>query len=237
MLKENKSAQEKSVAVSALLIIVAWIFISIFFGFGPPPGNPAGWVEREAEQKTRYEILVFAGILISVAFSILHRVLTQVSENVYSTIGITAIAIAAPLFVLNMAFWGNYLTEAFKIFTSSGTRNRPDWYLPIRELFSEVSTIEVALIYIATACFAIAFKNNGWFKSRAAKMYALFSLIGMLLDLIPSGGFEPLKVAGYFVSIPAIPFVMPYLMAIQLLLTKTISTKAIHFNEGKKNAK
>jgi hypothetical protein len=223
-LRSNDSLQTKYIACSSLLIITAWIFISIFFGFGPPPETIGMWIERSGEQQIRYAILILAGILITISYSILRGALEQTGENFYSRLGIIIISIAIPLYILNMAFWGGFLTSAFKSFISTPEK-RPDWYDPLRALFGEISTVEVALIYLATGAFLVSFKKAGWINPSTVKIYLIVSLVAMFLDLIPGDSLIPLKFAGYFVSIPAIPFVIPYLMAIQLLINLHSYTK------------
>ncbi|WP_157618270.1 hypothetical protein [Spirosoma spitsbergense] len=122
-----------------------------------------------------------------------------------------------PLFMLNMIYWGSYLTESFKLFVDAASPKRPDWYLPLRALFAWISSIEVALIYLATASFAVSLGRVGWLKPMACRVYIGMNLLGFFLCVLPSFSIEPLTIAGYAVSIPAIPFVMPFLMGVNLL--------------------
>ncbi|MFD2937660.1 hypothetical protein [Spirosoma flavum] len=87
----------------------------------------------------------------------------------------------------------------------------------MRALFSWISGVEVALLYLTTAAFGLALQSASWFKSKACRLYVFFSLVGALLSVLPSFSFEPMVIATYLVSIPAIPFIMPYLMALNLL--------------------
>lgn len=45
----------------------------------------------------------------------------------------------------------------------------------------------------------------------------IFSLVGAFMSISPSFSVEPLEIVTYLVSIPAFPFIMPYLMALNLL--------------------
>ena len=216
-LVRGQAGDKKRLAVVASFLIVPWILISIFAGIGPLPANSAEWVATATEQQIRYNILIACGVLLACGLVLLRAYLKATGEDFYSLLGITAIGIAMPLFILNMAFWGSYLTEAFKLFVASGSEKRPDWYLPVRGLFESVSMIEVALIYLATMAFAEALKWAGLFRASACNWYILLSAAGLVLSLLPASVPGPLAIASFAVSIPAIPFIMPYLMAVNLL--------------------
>ena len=208
---------KKYLAATALLLLVPWVLFSVFFGMGPPPITALGWVSTAVEQQVRYALLLIGGVVATLGFGGLKEQLKDAGERFYSQIGLTAMLIAAPIFILNMTFWGSYLVEAFKIFAALDPTKRPEWYLPIRAQFGLISAVEVSLIYAATAAFAASLKTVGWFKPAACRIYILVSSLGFLLTVLPSTLPEPFATAGYLVSIPAIPFIMPYLIGINLL--------------------
>lgn len=214
-----RSADEtrKTFAGAALLLISPWVLFTVFTGMGPPPDTAAGWVASATEQQVRYMLLIGGGVLAAMGFALLNNSLQTVGEKFYSLLGFTAISVAIPLFMINMAFWGSFLSEAFRIFENSHLKNRPDWYFPIRALFATISLVETGLIYLATAAFAASLRRAGWMAPTASHTYILISLLGMGLNLVPSSFPEPFATLGYLVSIPAFPFIMPYLMAINLL--------------------
>lgn len=123
-----------------------------------------------------------------------------------------------PFFILNMCLWGYFLPEAFKHFVASGSpAGRPDWYKPIQNMFGMVSTVEVGLIYLSTAAFAASLQKTTWFTPGACKVYIILSLLCCCCDFIPPSAPAPFNIMGYIVSVPAIPYVMPYLMGVRLL--------------------
>ena len=125
--------------------------------------------------------------------------------------------IALPLFVANMIYWGFFLTEVFHRYPSQGTAGKPGWLQNVSVSFTVVRSIEVTLIYLATAAFAYAVKKSGKLKPTACTIYALFCILGILLNLLPGNLPEPLATANYVSYIPAITLLMPYLMAVNLL--------------------
>ena len=213
----SPDTNQRYLGTIALLVIIPWIVFTVFAGMGPPPTSIPDWVATATEQQIRYALLIAGGILITVAFGLLADKLRQGSEKPYWMLGLLAMSIALPLFILNMAYWGSFLTQSFTNFPAFSVAKRPDWYLAVRALFSWISGVEVALLYLATAALGAALQSAKWFTSSACRLYILFSIVGSLFSIVPSFSVEPVEMASYLVSIPAFPFIMPYLIALNLL--------------------
>ncbi len=147
--------------------------------------------------------------------SLLREQLNVRGENLYSVLGQAALTVALPLFILNMLYWHSYLVEAFQGFAGAGSR--PAWYGPLRSLFGAISTVEVALTYLATAAFARSLRTAGWLSPRTSRLFGFFGLLGAGLALVPASGPGPLVTVGFVASVPAIPLIMPHLFGIHLL--------------------
>jgi hypothetical protein len=215
-LKSN-NREIKQQVTTALLLFTPWLLFSIFAGMGPPPATLQGWVNTAAEQQIRYTILIAGGILFALGSALLKVKLQSAGENLYSAMASAAINISLPLFIINMAFWGYYLTDAFRVFIQLGAAKRPDLYEPIKSLFYVMSIAEVLLMYLGTVLFAVSLKVTGLFNPVACRYYIIFGLAGMVLVVLPPSWPEPFGTAGYLVAIPAIPFIMPYLIGVHLL--------------------
>ena len=209
--------EKKHLAIGAFFLIVPWILVSMFFGLGPPPDTAANWVATATEQSVRYSMLTVAGIFIAFGFTLLKEKLKNEGENYYSLLGFIAIIIAIPLFILDMLFWGFSLTESFNILVSTNTEKLPEWFKPLRVLFEMVSVVEVALTYLAITFFAVSMNRVGWLGKTSSKVYILISLFAFILIVLSAFLPEPFITVGFAVSIPAIPFLMPYFMGINLL--------------------
>jgi len=207
---------------AGLLLIMPWMLFSIFAGMGPPPVTMEGWLATSTEQQIRYTILIFGGVFALMGFALLKTKLQDQGERIYSVLGYSVLEVAIPLFILNMAFWGYYLTSVFQFFVTLPAGTRPDWYPPVKATFYVISVVEVALIYFATFFFAFALKKANILSIRASRYYIFIAIAGILLVLIPSSWPEPFSTAGYLAAIPAIPFIMPYLMGVHLLRFNTI---------------
>lgn len=216
-LQEGNSGNGPKWIAAAALLFVPWVLFTLFAGFGPPPSSAEKWVASATQQQVRYSILAAGGIIAAIGFALLSQQLTKASPvNNYAKAAIVLVYIATPLYVLNMLYWGFYLTESFRFFTSNGITDRPEWYLAARELFYWVATIALSLSYLSTALFAAALKKAGVFKPGACNAYIIISMIAFICSFIMPPAPTPLDIIGYFVAIPAISFIMPYLMALNL---------------------
>lgn len=209
--------KKKHLAFGAFSLIAPFILVSMFFGLGPPPETAVEWVETATEQQIRYSMLVLAGIFIVLGFAMLREKLKNNGENFYSLLGFIAIIIAIPLYIINMLYWGFSLTELFKLMIASDTKNIPDWHKPFRSLFGMISVVEVALTYLAIAAFSVSMNLVGWISKPSSKIYIIISLIAFIMIVLSAFFKEPFVTVGFIVSIPAIPFLMPYFMGIHLL--------------------
>jgi len=216
---------KKHLAIIALFMIAPWIFITVFAGMGPPPATIAEWLASAAEQQSRYIILIVAGMLFTAGFTLLREQLRQRGENFYSLLGMTFILIKIPLYILDMLYLGDYRLELYRIYAASGTDRRPDWPLPVRELFYSLGMIEVALTYLATAAFAVALRKTEMIKTSSMRIYVGISFTGFLLAILPASVPTALAVPGYLASIPAVTFIIPYFFAINLLHRFTASNE------------
>ncbi|MBS1659903.1 MAG: hypothetical protein JST68_02500 [Bacteroidetes bacterium] len=205
---------------AAVFLVIPWILFPLFAGFGPPPSTAEHWVNLAAEEQIRYSILVIGGICAAIGWFLLKQ---QLRPSPYSTAATALLFIAMPLFILNMLYWGFFLTASFKNFVAKGQTERPDWYVMIRELFFWIGSIETSLLYAVSGLFALAIKTSGIFKPRPCNIYIGFSLFGLTCGLLPANIPAPLDVIGYITAVPAIPFIMPYLIGVNLIRSKNAS--------------
>jgi hypothetical protein len=212
-----KNKEQSQLAKTAFFLIVPWILISMFAGMGPPPETATEWTNTIIEQQIRYFLLVISGIFIAFGFAGLRESLKSKGEIFYSVLSLTAILIAIPLFIINMLYWGFYLSEYFKIQAATNVINHPDWFLPMRQLFGLISVTEVALTYFATFMIAIAFRKVGWLGKTSTTFYVLFSVVALIIIILSAIFTELFRIPGFAVSIPAIPLIMPYYFGVNLL--------------------
>ncbi len=214
---KTNDVEKKQLALAAFSLVLPWIFISVFFGLGPPPDTAAQWVATATEQQLRYSILAVAGLFVVFGFAAIKEKLSKSGEGFYSLLGLVSIIIATPLFIINMIYSGSFLTELFRIMTAAGSEKLPEWFGPLNKQFGLISAVEVALTYLATAAFAKSFQMTGWFGKIASRFYITISLFALVIVILSVYCPQPFATAGFAVSIPAIPLIMPYFMGINLL--------------------
>jgi hypothetical protein len=203
--------------ISAWLFVVPWMLIAIFGGMGPPPETAAGWAALAGEQMVRYTILIISGVLTCLGFMRLNKFLANSPGYKFSSAGLLLMCIALPLFILNMAYWGYFLTHIFVTYTAPGAPVKPAWLIPLGEVFTTIRMAEVTLIYLTTAAFAFALRNAGWLSKTSSSTYILFACLGAIFNLLPGSVKGPLAIVNYLSYIPAFTLLMPYLIAVNLL--------------------
>jgi hypothetical protein len=207
---------DRSLRMAAWLFVVPWMLIAVFGGMGPPPETAIGWAALAGEQVARYTILIISGLLTCLGFFRLNLIFAHSPGSTFSRTGRWMMGIALPLFVLNMAYWGYFQTHMFVASTLPGAV-KPAWLKPLSDVFTVIRMIEVALIYLATAAFALAFRRIGWLSKAGSRAYILLACLGAILNLLPETVAGPLAIANYLSYIPAFTLLMPYLIAVNLL--------------------
>ena len=107
--------------------------------------------------------LLAAGLFITFSFALLANQLKKAGEDFYALLGSVAIGIAAPVFLVNMSFWGFFLTRMYQWMEVTHTAKTPEWVFPLRTMFYYVNIFASALVYLATAAFSLSLKKTGLF--------------------------------------------------------------------------
>ena len=213
----GKDPEKGYIVFIATCLIAPWVFIFLFSFLGPPP-DTAEFVATVTEQKVRYAILIISGIMITLGFAVLREKLKVSGEYFYSTIGFTVFMIAIPLYIIQIAFYSNFTFELFKIQLTSSSEKYPEWFLPVQAQFILIGLVEVALMYLTTAAFAASLKSAGWFRKSLANIYITISLVAFVLVSFYPLYASAVRSLGFFpLSIPAVPFIMPLYIGINLL--------------------
>lgn len=205
----------------AWLMVLPWVAFTIFAGMGRPPQTTEGWALLATEQEVRFAILIAGSIAIMLGLSVIGQALREAGAGLWGQLVVTAGFMATPLFIINMAFWGIYLPVAMQHFVASGAPEaRPDLWVPLKYLFFEIASVAGLLYYLCALLLASGLAQVGWMKPGSARVVAGICIVAMVLSILPPGMPTPLDVLSYFVSIPAIGFLLFYYMAMHLLSLK-----------------
>lgn len=197
--------------------IVPWILIAVFGFMGPPPDTIAGWAALAHEQVLRFSILIVCGLLVGVGAFRLNRYLSSTPGSKWAKTGYLLIRIALPFFLLDMAYWGYFITYEFVQRTNPGAAAKPAWLKPLATIFTGVRMTDMSLIYLATAAFVLALKASGYMSGTASRIYVAFACLGAVCNLLPDNAPGFLSVMGYLSAIPAYALLMLYLVSVNLL--------------------
>jgi hypothetical protein len=215
-----KTADEtkKRLIICGVFFIIPTLLTSMFFGLGAPPyESPATWIATVTEQRVRYYFLLTAGLFIAFGFVLLCIQLKKAGDDFYTALTMVTILIAAPVFLIDMNFWGFFLTRMYQFMVDTHVTKTPESVLPLRTMFYYVNVFAGALVYLATALVVLSLKKTGWFKPAACNGYLTITTLFLVLDLLPPTLPEPFATLNFIVSIPAVPFMLPYFIGINLL--------------------
>ncbi|PUZ23054.1 hypothetical protein DCC81_21865 [Chitinophaga parva] len=205
----------------AWLSVLPWVAFTIFAGMGRPPQTTEGWALLATEQEVRFAILIAGSISVMLGLSVIGQALREAGAGLRGQLAVAAGFMATPLFIINMAFWGACLPIAMQHFMASGAPEaRPDLWAPLKYLFFEIASVAGLLYYLCALLLAAGLAQVGWMKPRSARVVGGICIVAMVLSILPPGLPTPLDVLSYFVSIPAIGFLLFYYMALHLLSLK-----------------
>lgn len=210
-------------------LFLPWVLFSVFAGFGPPPDTPAVFLTLVTQQQIRYSLLAIGAVLLVTGFQLLSHQLNVRGRNRYVSIAKAILYPGAILFILNMLYWGFYLAHAFRQLDLDNPV-RPGWYMAMREWFNWVGLAGVGLCYLSTALFSLSLKQYGLLGSKTANVFCGISLAAMLLVFIPASAPMPLSGLAYFLSIPAIPFILPYHIGLTLAFYPPLLAESEHLS-------
>jgi hypothetical protein len=195
-------------------LVAPFALVALFWvGLGPP------WDATPSENVMRYLVLVISSIAVSGGFVVLKDALNQAGERLYSTLGFAAAMLAGAAYLIWMAFvLGVHVVEV-------RDGRVPPAIVSLNDVFDVLLDVACALTYLATAAFAASFGKTRWLGRGASRSYVVVSLIALMFLLMRGISFpDPAALStpwytrpGFVAGIPAIPFIMPFLLGVVLL--------------------
>lgn len=202
----------RRIVVVAMLLILPCALLTLMPGYGPP------FAANLAMNHIRYVILFVSATFMSAAFLMLKDALADAGERLLAPLG----QAAGLLGTLVQLVW-----TAILIGWMMTLAHKPATYLPVYGTLTENSSDVLLffaglLTYVATGCYALAFARAGWLGPIKAKLVAAIATIAILGLAARGLGFPDLgedwyMVPGDIVGIPAIPWLMPYLLGVAAL--------------------
>jgi uncharacterized membrane protein len=204
----------RQLALAGALLVAPFAIVALLWvGLGPP------WVATAAENQMRYLALIVMAIAVAGGLVVLKEALSEAGERFYSTLGFAAIILAGPLYLIWNAFgFGVY-------FAKEHAGQVPPVFVSLNAVLDLLLFLGGALTYLATAAFAASLGRTAWLGGKASRAYIIVNLVALFFLVIRGLQFPnpaALSVpwytsAGFVVGIPAVPFIMPFLLGVVLL--------------------
>lgn len=208
------SEDRRLVSLSGILLVTPFALVALLWvGLGGP------WQANVAENQMRYLVLIVMATAIAGGFVVLREALCEAGERCYSALGFTAIMLSSPLYLIwNTLFFGIY-------FGKEHAGHTPDAIVSLGDTLDVLLDLGVVLTYLATAAFAASLGRVRWLERRAARVFIVVSFVALLFLMIRGLQYQDPKALstpwytnpGFVVGIPAVPFIMPFLIGVALL--------------------
>jgi hypothetical protein len=207
------TAQERRLALAGGLLVAPFALIALLWvGLGTP------WEATSEENEMRYLVLLAGAMAVATGFLLLKEALSEADEHLYSTFGLSASIFAGTAYLVWMSFTVGIYVVKIRDGQLSPTM------VAVGDVFDVLLFVGCALTYVATAAFAASLGQARWlgrigtlaFESAALLALLLLALRG--LSYPDPGGPTPWYVRpGFIAGIPAIPWIMPYLIGVVVI--------------------
>jgi hypothetical protein len=196
-----------------LLITPFALLALLWVGLGPP------WEANVAENQMRYLVLIIMATAIAGGFVVLREALSEAGERFYATIGFAAIMLSGPLYLI----WNTFAFAAY--FGKEHTGQVPAAIVSLGDMEDLLLFVAGFLTYLATMAFAASLGRVQWLGRRATRAFMIVNGVALLFLVIRGLQFPDPKALstpwylniGFVVGIPAVPFIMPFLLGVVLL--------------------
>lgn len=189
------------------LIALLWV------GLGTP------WDATPSENRMRYAVLLTGSVAMTVAMFLLKELLGETGERLYSELGLAMGVLSGAALLV----WSSFQMGFHALVVAQGQA------LPavgaVNDVFDALLFAGGCLAYIMTAALAHSLAKAGWLGRKASLAYVLLNSLAVALLLLrgvsypsPSASPAPWYTRpGFVVGIPAVPWIMPFLLGAILL--------------------
>ena len=198
--------------LAGTLLVTSFAPVALLWvGIGGP------WQATAAENEMRYLVLIVMAAAIAGGFVVLREGLSQAGERFYATLGFAAMMLSGPLYLI----WNIFAFAAF--FGKEHAGEMPAAIVSLRDMLDLLLFVAGFLTYLATAAFAASLCRVQWLGRGAARAFMIVNGVALLFLVMrglqyPDGRATPWYTSpGFIVGIPAVPFIMPFLLGVVLL--------------------
>lgn len=200
--------------LAGTLLVTPFALVALLWvGLGPP------WQANAVENQMRYLILIVMATAIAGGFVVLRETLSEVGERFYATLGFAAIMLSGPLYLI----WNTFAFGA--AFGKEHAGAVPPVIISLGDVFDLLLFVAGFLTYLATLAFAASLGRVQWLGRGATRAFIIVNGVALLFLVIRGLQFPDPKALsapwytspGFIVGIPAVPFIMPFLLGVVLL--------------------
>jgi hypothetical protein len=198
--------------LAGTLLVTPFALVALLWvGLGGP------WQATPAENQMRYLVLIVMTAAIAGGFVVLREAISEAGERFYSILGFAAIMLSGPLYLI----WNIFAFAAF--FGKEHAGEMPTAIVSLRDMMDLLLFVAGFLTYLATAAFAASLGRVQWLGRGAARAFMIVNGAALLFLVLrgfqyPDGRATPWYTnPGFIVGIPAVPFIMPFLLGVVLL--------------------
>lgn len=213
LISSGPESKQRQALAGALLLVPFALISLLWVGLGAP------WDATPTENRMRYLVLLVSSISITGGFIILTEALQEAGERFYSALGFAANLLGGTAYLIWMSFMlGVWVVNVQAGQTAPAVKAMADVYDIL--LF-----IACVLTYVTTAAFAASLGRAGWLGISATRAYVIVAVVALLFIVLrgmsypdPTASSTPWYIRpGFIAGIPAIPWIMPYLLGVVLL--------------------
>jgi hypothetical protein len=212
-IKTGPALKQQQALAGALLLVTFALVSLLWVGLAPP------WEATPTENRMRYLVLLVNSIAVAGGFVVLREVLHEAGERFYSTLGFAANMLAGAAYLI----WMSFALGAYVVKVRTG--QTPPAVNAMFEVYDILLFIACVLTYLTTAAFAASLGRARWLSRTATRAYVIANFIALLFIVLrglsfpdPTTGAEPWYVSpGFIAGIPAVPWIMPFLLGVVLL--------------------
>jgi hypothetical protein len=200
--------------LAGTLLVTSFALVALLWvGLGAP------WQATAAENQMRYLVLIVMATAIAGGFVVLREALSEAGERFYATLGFAAIMFSGPLYLI----WNTFAFGAF--FGKEHAGEVPAAIVSLRDTLDVLLDLGAVLTYLATAGFAASLGRVQLLGRKATRAFIIVSFVALLFLMIRGLQYpDPRALStpwytnpGFVVGIPAVPFIMPFLLGVVLL--------------------
>jgi len=208
------TVEQRRVALAGGLLLAPFALICLLWvGLGPP------WGAIPIENRMRYLVLLASAMAVAIAFVVLKDALVDAGERIYSLLGSATNVFAGAAYMIWLTIYVSVYAERVR-----ETQLPADIVLLVN-MSDVLLFVACVLTYLTTAGFAASLGKVGWLGRPAARTFAVANLVAVLLIATRGLSFpDPAATStpwytqpGFIAGIPAVPWIMPFLIGLVLL--------------------